>query len=346
MELWHGDDGNWQAAQDALAVAGDGLPLVPPTPARVGAMLAAHGFAPDEVVVELPPLFAAVTWRDVAVNAVMAGCPPACLPVVGAAVEAIAAPEFNLIGIATTTGSATPIVIVNGPVVEAIGLNAAGNLFGPGHRANATIGRALALTLRNCGGALPGEVDMATLGQPAKYGCCIAENAAASPWPALHVERGFAAGDSVVTVVGIAGSVEIVDSSSNTTDDLAQSFAQSMLIAGSAGSGGLLGGGEPLLVMPPEIAQAFARAGSDKAAAKAAIWQRAVLPRERLSGAIREHRAMLARANGEDPDLPLRIAERADDVMIVVAGGVGIKAAYLPTWSGGTRAVSRRVRAR
>jgi hypothetical protein len=346
MELWHDNNDNWQAAQDALASAGvtDGLPVVPPTPARVTAMLAAHGFNPSEILTELPPLFATVTWQDVAINAVMAGCLPAYLPVVGAAVEAIAAGEFNLVGIATTTGSAAPMIIVNGPVVQQIGLNAEGNVFGPGNRANATIGRALTLVLRNVGGAIPGELDMATIGQPAKYSCCIAENEAASPWAPLHVERGFDKADSVVTVVGIAGSVEIVDSSSNTPEDLAQTFAQSMLIAGTAGSGGLLGGGEPLLVMPPEIAQAFQRAGCSKAHAKALIHERAVLPRERLSAAIRAHRATLAESAGDDPNADLRIARSPDDVMIVVAGGVGIKAAYLPTWSGMTKAVSRKLR--
>ncbi len=346
MKLWQDNNDNWQAAQDELAAAGltDGLPVVPPTAARVSAMLA--GFDPAEVLTQLPPLFADVTWQDVAINAVMAGCLPAYLPVVGAAVEAIASGEFNLVGIATTTGSAAPMIIVNGPVVEKIGLNAGGNVFGPGNRANATIGRALTLVLRNVGGAIPGELDMATIGQPAKYTCCIAENEAASPWSPLHVERGFDKNDSVVTVVGISGSVEVVDSSSSTPEDLAQTFAQSMLIAGTAGSGGLLGGGEPLLIMPPEIAQAFERAGCSKAQAKALIHERAVLPRDRLSGAIRAHRAVLAQSAGEDPNADLRIAKASDDVMIVIAGGVGVKAAYLPTWAGMTVAVSRKLRSK
>ncbi len=348
MELWHDDNDNWQAAQDALFSAGvtDGLPVVPPTAARVRAMLDAHGFDADEVLTDLPPLFESCTWQDVAINAVMAGCLPAYLPLVGAAVEAIAEGEFNLIGIATTTGSAAPMIIVNGPVVQDIGLNAAGNVFGPGRRANATIGRALTLVLRNVGGAIPGELDMSTIGQPAKYTCCIAENEAESPWTPLHVERGFRQEDSVVTVVGIAGSVEIVDSSSNAPEDLAQTFAQSMLIAGTAGSGGLLGGGEPLLVMPPEIALAFERAGCGKAQVKKLIYERAVMPRERLSAAIREHRATLAKSAGDDPGADLRIAQTADDVMIVIAGGVGVKAAYLPTWAGMTRAISRKIRSR
>jgi hypothetical protein len=352
MDVWHGNnDAAWNQAQEELFAAGitDGLPVTPPTRERVAAMLEHCGFDGHEVVITLPPAFETATWRDIAINAVMAGCLPAYLPVVGAAVDALAAAEFNLIGIATTTGSATPIVIVNGPIIAELGMNFEGNALGPGNRANAAIGRAVSLCLRNIGGAKPGELDMATLGQPAKYTCCFAENEAASPWPALHVERGFAAEASVVTIVGIAGSVEIVDSASNTPQDLAQTYAQSMLIAGSAGGGGygLLGGGEPLILMPPEIANTFQRGGCTKAQVKAAIHERAQLPLDRLSPAIRAHLVEL-RIAAEDGDAngPLRVAHNADDVMIVVTGGVGVKAAYMPTWGGTTKAVSRLIRER
>ncbi|MGH8619896.1 MAG: hypothetical protein ACREUW_19575 [Burkholderiales bacterium] len=338
---------DFDAAQAELHAAGvtDGLPVVPPTEARIAAMLAHGGFDPAEVITTLPPGFGEATWREVARNAVMAGCLPEHVAVVGAAVEALAAPEFNLIGIATTTGSATPIVIVNGPVAARIGMNAAGNALGPGNRANAAIGRAIGLCLRNIGEAKPGEMDMATLGQPAKYGCCFAENEAESPWAALHVERGFAATDSVVTVVGISGTVEVVDSMSQSAEDLAQTFAQSMLIAGNRGSSGLIGGGEPLLIVPPEMAALFVRDGWDKAKVRAAIWERAVFPLDRLSVGVRGHLASVMTDTGSgDPNAPLRLAHKAEDVMIVVAGGVGLKAIYAPTWSGGTKAVSRKVR--
>ena len=343
----YSDNADFDAAQAELHAAGvtDGLPVVPPTEVRITAMLAHGGFRPDEVITALPPAFADATWRDVATNAVMAGCLPEHLAVVGAVVEALAAPEFNLIGIATTTGSAAPLIIVNGPVAERIGMNGAGNALGPGNRANAAIGRAVSLCLRNIGDAKPGEMDMATLGQPAKYTCCFAENAAESPWPPLHVERGFAPEDSVVTVVGIAGTLEVVDSASRSAEDLAQTFAQSMLIAGTRGSHGLLGGGEPLLIVPPEMAAVFMRDGRDKAWAKAAIFARAVFPLERLSAGVREHLVSVMTSTGSaDPAAPLRVAARAEDVMLVVAGGVGMKAVYAPTWAGGTRAVSRRVR--
>ena len=350
MDVWQGsNDPAWDRAQEDLYAAGvtDGLPVTPPTRERVARMLEQCGFDADEVVTTLPPAFETATWRDIAINAVMAGCLPAHLPVVGAAVAALAADEFNLIGIATTTGSAAPIVIVNGPIVTELGMNAEGNALGPGNRANAAIGRAVSLALRNIGGAKPGELDMATLGQPAKYTCCFAENEAGSPWEPLHVERGFDKSANVVTIVGVSGSVEVVDSSSNKPQDLAQTFAQSMLIAGTAGGGGhgLLGGGEPLLIMPPEIANAFQHGGCSKAQAKALIHERAIMPLDRLSPAVRKHLVEL-RTNAAHADAtgPLRLAYKPDDVMIVVAGGVGVKAAYVPTWGGTTRAVSRLIR--
>ena len=340
MELWKGaHDATWDAVQEALMAAGvtDGLPVIPATRERVEAMLSACGFNPSESIAVLPPGYEEVTWRDVAINAVMAGCKPPYLPVVGAAVSAMAAPEFNLLGIATTTGSATTCVIVNGPIVEAIGMNSGVNAFGPGNHANATIGRAVQLTLQNAGGARAGETDMATLGQPGKYGFCFAENAALSPWPPLHVERGYDQGASIVTIVGVSGTIEVVDSESATGDELARTYAQSMLIAGNVGTAGILGGGQPLIVMPPEHADVFQRSGQNKAQAKAAIFERAKLAISSLSPPLQAR----AQASGAAHDGYLRIAKSADDVMIVVAGGVGRKGAYVPTWSGSTKAVSR-----
>jgi hypothetical protein len=274
----------------------------------------------------------------------MAGCRPEYLPVIGAAIEALAADEFNLLGIQTTTGSATPVVIVNGPVAATIGMNAAGNALGPGNRANATIGRAVRLILQNVGGAIPGIGDMATLGQPGKYTFCFAENEPASPWPPLHVERGYAASLSVVTVVGASGNVEIVDSSSASADEVIRTYANSMLIAGTISMSGYIGGGEPLIIMPPEHAVFLAGAGYAKAQVKAALFEAVQYPLERLSPYVRERLLASRRTvDAANVDGPVRLAATAKDVMIVVAGGVGIKAAYVPTWSGGTRAVSRKV---
>lgn len=343
MEIWQGPhDENWDSAQEELRARGwtDGLPVVPPTARRVAAMIEACGIDPDAALAILPPSYEGVSFRDVAINAVMAGCAPQHLRIVAAAVEAIAAPEFNLLGVATTTGSATVCLVVNGPAIKTAGMNAAGNAFGPGNRANATIGRALCLVLQNIGGARAGEIDMATLGQPGKYTFCFAENESESPWPPLHVERGYARDASVVTAVGVSGTIEVVDSESLTPEDLSQTYAQSMLIAGNVGGAGLLGGGEPLVVMPPEHAQVYSRAGWSKAQAKAGIFERARLEIDRLAPAQRER----AIAGGAGANGCLRVSAQPDDIMIVVAGGVGRKGAYVPTWSGTTKAVSKQVR--
>ena len=340
MQIWNSPhDPAWDAEQQNLAEAGltDGLPVIPPTRERVDAMLRAARVDAAATVAILPPAYDEVTWQDIAVNAVLAGCKPAYLRLIGAAVSAMADAEFNLLGIATTTGSATTCVIVNGPVIRELGLNCGTNALGPGNHANATIGRAVRLTLQNAGGARSGETDMATLGQPGKYAFCFAENEDESPWTPLHVDRGFAADASVVTVVGVSGTIEVVDSESNTGAELAQTFAQSMLIAGNVGSAGLLGGGEPLIVMPPEHAHVFALDGRTKTQAKAAIYGRAMLAIDRLSPPLRTR----AQTSGAASDGFLRIARSAEDVMIVVAGGVGRKAAYVPTWSGTTKAISR-----
>lgn len=346
MKSWHGThDAAWERTQQELAAAylSDGLPLVPPTLERVSAMLAANGYAADEEFALLPPSFEAAKAQDVAICAVMAGCKAEYMPVLVAATEALSDMSFNLVGIATTTGSAAPIYIINGPIAERLGINAKNNALGSGHRANATIGRAMTLILQNIGGAKPGEVDMATLGQPAKNACCFAENAGESPWAPLHVERGFAPDANVVTVVGIAGTVEVNDSDSQEAAGLTQTFAQSMLIAGVSGGAGLLGGGEPLCIMPPEWAAMFYRDGYSKQQTKAAIWEQAALPVEKLAPAVRVHRMGAA----SDPNAKvIRVAERADDLMIVVAGGVGRKAAYAPTWGGTTKAVSREIKIR
>ena len=346
MKIWSGaHDAAFERVQTELAAAylTDGLPLVPPTMDRVAAMLAANGYAADEEISMLPPGFETATAGDIAICAVMAGCMPAYLPVLIAAVDALSDMSFNLVGIGTTTGSAAPVYIVNGPIVDQIGLNAKNNALGTGHRANATIGRAMTLILQNIGGAIPGETDMATLGQPAKYTCCFAENVAESLWAPLHVERGFAADASVVTAVGISGTGEVNDSDSQDAAGLAQTFAQSMLIAGISGGAGLLGGGEPLCLFPPEWAAMFDRDGYTKQQAKAAIWQQATLPIEKLPPGLRKHRMAAA----SDPSANvIRVAEKADDLMIVVAGGVGRKAAYLPTWGGTTKAISREIKIR
>ena len=203
----------------------DGLPVVAPTEARVLRMLSGTSRATDDVVAVVPPDLVECTVEKVAVNAVMAGCRPEYLPVVLAAVEAACTDTFNIHGLLATTYFSGPVVIVNGPIARAVGMNSGVNALGQGNRANATIGRALQLVIRNVGGGRPGGVDRATLGNPGKYTFCFAEDERSSPWEPLSVERGVAAGVSAVTLFAGEGPRGIIDQASRTPDSLARSFA-------------------------------------------------------------------------------------------------------------------------
>jgi hypothetical protein len=187
----------------------DGLPVVPANRLLVNDMLKAGGLKPDAIVAEMPSRKVAVTAEKVAINAVMAGCKPEYMPVVVAAVKALAAPEFGLHHVASALAGPTIVIMVNGPIAKNLGINATNNLFGPGARANATIGRALRLVLLNCLKYRPGVSDRATMGTPGKYTCCIAENEEDHPWEPWHVERGFKPTDSTVTLVAASTMIQI-----------------------------------------------------------------------------------------------------------------------------------------
>src|ERR671932_433685 len=198
----------------------DGLPVVPPTPERVLRMLEGTSRDPAEVVAVVPPDLVECTAEKVAINAVLAGCRPEYLPIVLAAVEAACTDTFNIHGLLATTYAASPVVIVNGPIARAIGMNAGINALGQGNRANATIGRALQLVVRNVGGGRPGEVDRATLGQPGKYTFCFAEDEdELSPFEPLAASRGVSG--SAVTVFAGSGLIPVMDQASRTPESLA-----------------------------------------------------------------------------------------------------------------------------
>lgn len=203
----------------------DGLPLVAPTPERVMRMLSGTHRNPQDVIATVAPNMGEATVEKIAINAVMAGCKPEYLPVVIAAVEAVCTDEFNIHGVTATTLGAAPVMIINGPIREKIGMNMKLGALGAGNRANATIGRALRLVVRNVGGAKTGGVERSTLGNPMKFTMCFAEWEERSPWPALHVERGFDPEDSVVTVFAMTGGpVHIVDQTSRAPDQVAGSL--------------------------------------------------------------------------------------------------------------------------
>jgi hypothetical protein len=199
----------------------DGLPLVPPTPERVLRMLRGTERGSQEIIAIVPPNMAPVTVEKIAINAVMAGCRPEYLPVVIAAVEAVCTDEFNMHGVTATTMGASPVLVINGPIRQQIGMNMKLAALGPDNRANATIGRALRLVIRNVGGARPGGVDRSTLSTPMKITMCFPEWEEGSPWEPLHVERGFKPEDSVVTAFAMtSGPVQIVDQESRQPDQI------------------------------------------------------------------------------------------------------------------------------
>ncbi len=319
----------------------DGLPVVPPTEDRIETMLGQRD--PALILTTLPPLLGEATLHRVAFCAVMAGCLPEYLPVLIAAVQAVAEDEFNPLGIQTTTGTAAPLIIVNGPIAKRLGINGDTNALGPGVRSNATIGRALSLILRNVGGAIPGKLDMATMGQPGKYTFCFAENEEASPWEPLHVSRGFDRSQSTVTVVGAAGTIEVRDECSTQAENLLTTFAHTMLGAGLASPTGLLGGGNALLLVAPNHARIIAR-GKNRETTQTFLFEKARLPLSALSPETRNYLEQQDFIQvQEDGNAELRVAERPCDIMLVVVGGKGYKSTYVPTWSGGTHAVTKLV---
>lgn len=314
----------------------DGLPVVPPTEAAVAAMLAECGRDRDEVVGVLAPRQGEATVEKVAINAVMAGCLPEYLPVVLAAVEAVADPDFNLDGVQATTHPVAPLIVVNGPIVRRLAINSGYNCFGQGFRANATIGRALRLVLMNVGGGIPGSGDRSTQGSPSKFAYCVAENDAANPWGPLHVERGYAPDDSTVTVLGCEAPHNIQDHYSNTGLGVLQIVAGAM---GQAGSNNLLRHGFPMLSLGPEHAATIAADRYDKAAIREYVFENARYPIDRLSP---EYAEVLRSLNRDDH--AARIIERPEDLLVIVAGGSGKHSCWHPTFGGFTKPVTRLVR--
>jgi hypothetical protein len=327
----------WEEFQELVERRGwgDGLPLVPPTPERVHTMLGAEAPSKDESLGRVPPSWREATKEAVAVNAVMAGCLPEMFPVLCAAVSATLEPSFNLYGIQATTNPVAPLVVVNGPGRARLRLNGGTNAFGPGWRSNATLGRALRLVHSNIGDAKPWGNDRATHGYPAKFTFCAAENEEASPWEPLHVERGFTPTDTVVTVMAIQAFHNVVEFIATEPDEILASFAANMAVPGT---NNVSYGGEPVLVIAPEHARLIGDGGLTKSDVKRRLFEQA---RCDLSGAPKPTRDMLLSRRPRWADLSnWPICDRAEDLMILVVGGPGTHAAFLPTF-GPTTAVSR-----
>ena len=319
----------------------DGLPIVPPTAERVDRMMKFTPRAPDDVVGIVAPGFGAATVRRIAINAVMAGCHPEYLPVLIAAVEAVTAPEFNLQAIQVTTNPAAVWLIVNGPVARRLCMNAGVNCLGQGNWANATLGRALRLVMQNIGRAFPGEMDRATQGHPGKYMFCCAENEADSPWEPLHVERGFRAEQSAVTVVGAEGAINM-NTHSKSAEEIVRVVAETMP---RPPSNDYTLGGDPWVVFCPEHAQILRAAGLSKVDVKRQLWEQSKMVAGRMAAVDlqRTRIARLAELGAVMPDTMLPISPSPDRIGILVAGGPGTHSIYIPSFADTSRATTREV---
>lgn len=308
----------------------DGLPVVPPTPVRVYRMLQGTKRDPHEVLGMMPPDYQPCTVEKVAVNAVMAGCRPEYMPTLLAAVEAALDDDFCLHGVIATTMFIGPIVIVNGPVRRALGMNSGVNALGQGNRANSTIGRALQLTIRNVGGGKPGEIDRATLGSPGKLGFCIAENEEVSCWESLAAERGVPAGKSAVTLYAGYGVQGVVDQTSRTPESLTRSFAACLKSIYHPKS---YPGPDAVVVMSPDHQRVFREAG----------WTKQRFKDELIALTTVKGEDVLIGKDGMLPGVPESQRNamipkfREGGLNVVMAGGpAGLFSAILPGWSPGS----------
>jgi hypothetical protein len=288
-------------------------------------MLGAAGLDPQQQIAFITNRQVAITAEKVAINAVMAGCRPEYLPVVVAAVEGIADPRWGYHGPATSTGGAGVLMIVNGPIGRALDFNSGDNLFGPGWRANATVGRAVRLIMRNVIGTLPGKLDRGTLGHPGKYSYVIAENEQDSPWTPLHVERGFRPEDSTVTVMAAEAPHQFYNQLSSTAAGILTTLCDDMRV-----SGNVMGQPNYVIVIAGEHMHTIAADGWSKADIRAFVFEHT-----RNSLAHLKRTGRLAGALTPEDETALRpIVAAPEDILVVAAGGrAGAFSAYIPGWA-------------
>ena len=323
----------------------DGLPVVQPTRDRgkqFTDVLSPRD--PGELIAEIPPLGGNATIERVAVNAVMAGCLPEYLPVVVAAIKAMVDDRFNLRGVQCSTGIHTPLVIVNGPIAKKLDINSGYNCFGQGWRANATIGRAVKLVLVNLGGAFPGETNKSTFGHPGSYTYCMAEAEDASPWEPYHVEMGFAAEDSTVTVFPAEAPHNVMYHAANSRDFLTV-LADTMCTLGNVQMYVM---GSTCVVLGPEHARMLSEDRWLKRDIKTFLFERARKPVRLLRhggppvGDSQRSHLWPRFVDADDDDQMVPVVRRPEDIHIFVAGGAGgPHSAYLPGW--GSRMVTEKI---
>jgi hypothetical protein len=316
----------------------DGLPVIPPTADRVREMLEATGLAADHQVTFVAHRAVSVTAEKVAVNAVMAGCKPEYMPVVIAAVEGIGDPAWSYHGPGTSTAGAAVLLIVNGPIARELDINAGDNLFGPGWRANATIGRAVRLVMRNVIGSRPGTLDRGTLGHPGRLSYVIAENEADSPWTPLHVERGFRADQSAVTVMSALAPHQFYNQLSNTAEGVLETLCDHMRISGAP-----MAQPHYAIVVAGEHMRTIANDGWSKADIRRFVFENTQMPLAHL----RRYHHIPGEIKAGDDTRMRPLVESPDDLLVVAAGGrAGSFSAYVPGWSSkrSSQAVTKEIR--
>ncbi len=322
----------------------DGLPVVPPTPETVAETVAALGGEPGRLECRVPPRWGNLTREVLAINMVMAGCRPDYAPVVRAAMAALARPAFNLNGVQATTHMAAPLLVVNGPIAEAIGMNGGANCFGPGNRANATIGRAVRLVLLNVGGAWPGELDRSTLGHPGKYTYCIAENEASSPWPPYHVEKGFAPGDSTVFALAAEPPHSVTNHVADDPQGILDSIASAM---STIAHNNAVASGSCAVVIGPEHAATIAGHGWTRGDVRSYLWSNTTNTFADISFRGRYGRVYnraLPRWYKREPEARIPIVPSPDDIHLFVAGAeAGRFSAFIPGWGNMSTPVLERI---
>ncbi len=313
----------------------DGLPVIIPTPERVQRMILASGQDGDMTLGTMGPGHGIATIEKVAVAAVMAGCKPDYMPVVLAAVKAVIDPVFDLTEMQATTHCTAPLIIVNGPARHSCGPIASGyGVLGPGHRANASIGRALRLAMINIGKGRPGSSDMALHGHPGKFTYCLAEDEENSPFPPLHQDLGFNVEDSVVTVIGAEAPHSVIYSGDADDPEHYKSLLAMLAIglANPATNNAILTGGTATVVLNPEHADILHKAGLTRQDIARELCDRCV-----MDGA--EMARLMPGFAGENPK-PRHAFKDPSQILVLMAGGSGLYSMVMPSWCAGTHANS------
>lgn len=317
----------WLHANDRT----DGLPVIIPTAERVDRMVLASGIDGSLDLGPMGPGNGATTIEAIAANAVMAGCRPDDMPVVLATVQAIMQPPFDLTEVQGTTHGIAPLSIVCGPIAQTLGISGGFGALGPGHRANASIGRAVRLCMMNIGGARPGVSDMALLGHGGKFSFCLAEDLDSSPWEPLHTSLGYDADDNAVVVVGVEAphsAVFVADADDPTSlDRLLETVAATIANVGS--NNAHFRGGSVAVAFNPEHIAVIEAAGLSRRDVQ-----------ERLAELATNPRSVIARLNPTyggkgHPDDPINAIADPSNILAFVAGGPGLYTSVFPSWAAG-----------